>query len=423
LKLALFTNQFPGKVSTFFARDVRGLLEAGLQVDVFTIYPLDSSLWKWVPEVLNESVFPRDRVHHASLRDFRTRPVNRNWHRLPRFFSDTASISFSAMRFGPSPLVKSLYSCLLAGFWCQRFARNYDHVMSYWGNFPATCAYVFHRLAGRSIPFSLTLHAGTDLYRNQVFLRQKLLYADNIFVVCEFNREFIKRKFSDIYSLIESRIHLHHLGLDFSELPYTPQPRAAYSLIGVGTLSKLKGFDYLLRALSELRRRKYDVTLDLVGDGPEAGSLRSLCGELAISDHVRFHGWCDFAAVRDALLRATILVHPSISIGDAVPTVIKEAMALGTAVVASHVAGIPELLDGGRCGVLVPPRDVTALANGMESLLANPELREQFARAARERAEELLDLWRNTRQLAGILYNSCRRTAACPNGAFLAQTT
>lgn len=66
MKLALFTSQFPGKVSTFFARDVRGLLAAGVEVDVFSIYPEDRRLWKWVPEVLDESVFPRSRVHHAS---------------------------------------------------------------------------------------------------------------------------------------------------------------------------------------------------------------------------------------------------------------------------------------------------------------------------------------------------------------------
>ena len=70
--------------------------------------------------------------------------------------------------------------------------------------------------------------------------------------------------------------------------------------------------------------------------------------------------------------RATLLVHPSIGLGDAVPTVIKEAMALGTPVVASAVAGIPELLDEGRCGVLTPPRDPVALSEAMERLLDAP---------------------------------------------------
>jgi glycosyltransferase involved in cell wall biosynthesis len=403
LKLALFTNQFPCKVSTFFARDVRGLQEAGIQVDVFSMYPLDSSLWKWMPDILGDDVFPRYRVHHAPLRECLLSLGNRTGFRFSRFVADTAAVGFSALPFGPTAVAKSLYACLLGRLWCLRFADQYDHVMAYWGNYPATCAWMFHRLAGRKIPFSIMLHAGTDLYRNQVFLPQKLLYADNIFVVCEFNRAFIREKFADIFPAIESKIHVHHLGLDFSEFVGVPQARLPGSVVAVGRFDKLKGFDYLLRAIAELSKRGGDVSLELVGDGPEAPALRKVCADLGISDRVRFRGWCNFSQVRDAIRSATILVHPSIGIGDAVPTVIKEAMALGTPVIGSGVAGIPELLDDGRCGVLVPPKDVKALADAMESLLSTPEKREQLARAARAHAEKVLDLWQNTKQLADFL--------------------
>ena len=134
MKLALFTNQFPGKVSTFFARDVRGLQEAGIQVDIFSLYPLDGNLWKWVPEVLNEKVFPRSRVHHASLKECVLSLGTRTWFRLPRFVADTTAALCSALPFGPTAIAKSLYACLLARLWCLRFAGQYDHVMAYWGN-------------------------------------------------------------------------------------------------------------------------------------------------------------------------------------------------------------------------------------------------------------------------------------------------
>jgi len=296
----------------------------------------------------------------------------------------------------------------LARLWCLRFAGQYDHIMAYWGNYPATCAWMFHRLAGSRSPFSIMLHAGTDLYRNQVFLRQKLLYADNIFVVCEFNRSYIHKRFADIFPLIESKIRLHHLGLDFSELPYTSQAKPAGRVVGIGRFDKLKGFDYLLRAIGELSKRGVHVSLELVGDGPEAAVLRQLCAELGLTDRVTFRGWCSFSEVRDAIRTATILVHPSIDIGDAVPTVIKEAMALGTPVIGSRVAGIPELLGDGCCGTLVPPKDVKALADAIDSLLSKPELREQFARAARARVEKVLDLWQNTKQFAEVLSATCR---------------
>jgi glycosyltransferase involved in cell wall biosynthesis len=89
--------------------------------------------------------------------------------------------------------------------------------------------------------------------------------------------------------------------------------------------------------------------------------------------------------------------------------VIKESIALGTPVVASHVAGIPELLNDGKCGILVPPANATALADAIQTLLRNPDLRRRYADAAREYAEKKFDLWRNGKKLAEILNSTNRK--------------
>ena len=101
-------------------------------------------------------------------------------------------------------------------------------------------------------------------------------------------------------------------------------------------------------------------------------------------------------------------MHPSSDLGDAVPTVVKESMALGTAVVASDVAGIPELLDNGRCGILVPPKNVKLLVAAIESLLCNNLLRQDYSYKARKYAEQKFDLWRNGKNLAEQLRSTRR---------------
>ena len=131
---------------------------------------------------------------------------------------------------------------------------------------------------------------------------------------------------------------------------------------------------------------------------------------LGIADRVRFRGWLAFAEVRRAMSEATVLVHPSDGLGDGLPNVLREAMALGTPVIASRVAGIPEALDDGRCGLLVPPRDVAALAGALERLLGDATLRHTLARRARQRTEEKFDMWRNGAQLAEHL-RAIRRLA------------
>jgi colanic acid/amylovoran biosynthesis glycosyltransferase len=252
------------------------------------------------------------------------------------------------------------------------------------------------------------LHAGTDLYRDQVYLRQKLLYVDNVIVVCEFNREFIRRLYPDVFHIISGKIHVHHLGLDFDEFVFQPEGRAHRKILSVGRLDKYKGFEYLLHAAQALIERGLDIEVELVGGGGEEVSLAKLVHDLKISDRVRFQGWLPFDEVRKKMSQATILVHPSRGLGDAVPTVIKESIALGTPVVASNVAGIPELLDYGRCGVLVPPKDVKALAGAIATLLKSEPLRRRLALAGRKYAEEKFDLWKNGRQLAELLRSTKR---------------
>jgi hypothetical protein len=187
MRLAVFTNQFPGRVNTFFARDVRSLLEAGFEVDIFPIYPIEPALWRFVPGCLGEDILRRDKVHHIGfnqiLRSMRLIPQEK----FTAFLRDTVAISSSAARFGVEPLAKSTYVFGKALAWAQQFTDNFDHVLAYWGNYAATCAYLFNRLIDRPVRFSMFLHAGTDLYRKQVFLKQKLLYAQNIVVACEFN--------------------------------------------------------------------------------------------------------------------------------------------------------------------------------------------------------------------------------------------
>jgi colanic acid/amylovoran biosynthesis glycosyltransferase len=408
MRLAVFTSQFPGRVNTFFARDVRALLEAGFDIEIFPIYPLDASLWRYVPDCLNEKILPRNKVHHLSLHHV-VHPKLVGRKKYSALFQDIVRVSASATKFGVESLAKSVYALGKGMAWAREFPNNFDHVLAYWGNYAATCAYLYNRLSDQPVPFSMFLHAGTDLYRTQVFLDQKLLYADNIIVVCEFNRNFIRELYPDLFHLIAGKIRLHHLGLDLAEFPYQPGNRPRMKVLGVGALEKYKGFDYLLQAAGELIRRGIEIEVELVGDGKEREALKALTGKLDLSDRVSFRGWLPPHEVKDTMKRATLLVHPSIGLGDAVPTVIKESMALGTPVVASSIAGIPELLDDGRCGVLVPPRNVEALAGAIQGCLDNQATRRKYADTARQYAEQKFDTWRNGLQLAEVIRSTKRR--------------
>ncbi len=411
MRLAVFTNVFPAHVQTFFARDIRALLEANIEVDIFPFYSLDSKLWQYVPEILNEEIFPRKKVHHINLYQCLRFPKHCSLEKINKFLHDTAAITISSAKYGIRPIANSAYIFLKTWAWAQKYSNSYDHILAYWGNYSATCAYIFHRLSDRNIPLSILLHAGMDLYRDQIFLKEKLTYADNIFVVCDFNKRFIKKLYPRIYSNIENKIYLHHLGLDLNNFPFkesNEKENGQNKIIAVGRFVKQKGFDYLLRALYEVKKRGIKFELLLVGDGEEKESLHSLAKELKILDHVDFCGWRTIDEVKTLMSESTVLVHPSPDIGDAVPTVIKEAMALGTPVIATNVAGIPELLNDGKSGILIPPKDVILLADAIEKLLSDKRMLRKYSIEGRKFVEEKFDLWRNGKLLAGRISSTKR---------------
>jgi glycosyltransferase involved in cell wall biosynthesis len=406
MRLAVFTSKYPARIATFFERDMRALIEAGVEIDVFAIWPLNAAAWKHSLDLLSAEHLPRNRVHHLEpVQAMKlSRPVLRR--RLATASRDAASVLRAAARFGPVQLAKTAYALPKAWAWAAQYTHRFDHVLGYWGNYAATCAYAFHRLAAPGVPFSIWLHAGTDLYRAPVFMREKLAYADNVLTCCEFNQTYIFDQFGDVPG-IRQKLHICHHGLNLGEFPLQLDGRAPNRLLAVGSLSKKKGFDYLVRAAAVLKSRGVDVVVEIVGDGEERAALEALAAELGIADRVEFRGYLPFAGVREAMNRATIAVHPSDGLGDGLPNVIREAMALGAPVVASDVAGIPDALRDG-CGVLVPPKNADALADAIGRLLQDPAARRDIAINARRRTEEKYDLWQNGARLAQLLRSTRR---------------
>ena len=415
MRLAVFTSKYPARIATFFERDMRALIEAGLEIEVFAISPLEASAWDHSLDLLGPSHLPRHRVHHLEV--WQAVKLGRPLvlKRFGRVRTDTWAILRATARYGPVRLAKTAYALPKAWAWAAQYTGRYDHVLAYWGNYAGTIAYAFHRLAAPQQPFSIWLHAGTDLYRAPAFMREKLTYADNVLTCCEFNQGYIMERFGDVPG-IRRKLHVCHHGLNLGEFPFQQDGRAPATLLAVGSLSKRKGFDYLVRAAQELRAQGQDVKVEFVGDGEERSALQRLATNLGLADRVIFRGWQPFAAVRDAMNRATILVHPSDGLGDGLPNVVREAMALGTPVVASAVAGIPDALRDG-CGVLVPPKDVHALAGEIARLLREPQERRAIAQRARHRTEEKYDLWRNGATLAWLLQNTRRAGAARPTAS------
>jgi glycosyltransferase involved in cell wall biosynthesis len=180
----------------------------------------------------------------------------------------------------------------------------------------------------------------------------------------------------------ESSFEIVHYGIARGPDP-APLPDAPRLAI-VGRLIPIKGHEVLLRALAAVRKGLPEVTLDVAGDGPLGGELRATAARLGLGDAVTFLGHVSPAA--SVLDHAHVVVVPSF--GEGFGMVALEAMERGRPVIASRVGGLPEIVDDGRTGLLVPAADADALAGAIRELVSDPERAEAFGRAARARAAE-----------------------------------
>ncbi len=122
MRLAVFTNKYPSHVNTFFARDIRVLLEAKIEIDIFSFYPLDSRLWQYVPEILNEQIFPRKNAHHISLVQCVKFAKPYSLMEIYKYLHDTSAITISSAKYGIRPVAKSAYTFVKAWAWAQKYA-------------------------------------------------------------------------------------------------------------------------------------------------------------------------------------------------------------------------------------------------------------------------------------------------------------
>jgi glycosyltransferase involved in cell wall biosynthesis len=152
----------------------------------------------------------------------------------------------------------------------------------------------------------------------------------------------------------------------------------------VGRLVPVKGIEYLLKSAKILGEKFPDLRLLIVGDGPAKNQLQELAKKLGINSSVIFTGHRD--DVLNLVSCLDVFVLPSLSEG--IPMALLEAMAVGVPVVASNVGGIPEVLEDGKTGILIPARDEKIMANVCQNLLEHKETRELLAIKAKKVVEE-----------------------------------
>jgi colanic acid/amylovoran biosynthesis glycosyltransferase len=174
------------------------------------------------------------------------------------------------------------------------------------------------------------------------------------------------------------KIKIHHLGIDtnrFTVKTQYSQNGFSVNLITIGRLVEKKGIEYAIRAVSEISKTLHGVHYRIIGDGPLRDKLENTIRECNVGNFIELLGPKSQDEVIHILSQADIFIAPSVTAMDGdtegTPTVLMEAQALGLPVISTLHSGIPEVVEDGESGILVPERDVRLLADQIEKMIKN----------------------------------------------------
>ena len=278
--------------------------------------------------------------------------------------------------------------------------RGVQHFHAHFATLAARTARLASLISGRS--FSVTAHA-KDINHQDVsegVLREIVERAAFVATVTDHNVGRLEK----VNPLGLGTIHRLYNGIDLNRFAYEPPPlEEPPEILSVGRLVEKKGFPYLIEACRILKDRGRVFRCTIIGGGVEEQALRDRIAELSLGDVVRLAGVQSSEEVNAAMGRAALLALPCIVAEDgnqdALPTVMLEAMARGRPVVSTDLDSVNEIVDHLETGFTVPQRDSVALADAVERLLVDRDLRAAFGRAGRRKAERAFDLRSNVGRL------------------------
>ena len=257
------------------------------------------------------------------------------------------------------------------------------------------------------IGFSFTAHAQDFMLDvgSDELLREMCREAAFVVAVSDYSHELLVQKCPDV----AEKIHRVYNGIDLRKFKAGP-PRSSTlrpRILSIGRLVEFKGFGDLVAACAELKKRGIQFECEIIGDGPLRGELQNAIAVAGLDGIVRLAGALPQEEVVRRLADCDVFGLACIvdrkGASDVLPTVILEAMATARPIVSTRLAAVPEIVRDGESGLLVGPGDVEGLANALESLLRDPQLRARLGAAGRRNVEESFDVDKTVAQLLKLV--------------------
>ncbi|MEM9483575.1 MAG: glycosyltransferase [Cyanobacteria bacterium P01_F01_bin.116] len=399
MRIAFLVNNFPMLSETFVLNQITGLLDRGHDVDIYT-----QNLHSW------DKVHADVTAYRLRERTYEMKKVPKNYfQRILQGFWLIITHCFKAPRLIGCSLNVFAYGHQALNLWLLYTAislssrpnsqRNYDIIHCQFGT-QSYRGMAFKQLLSPT-PKLLVMFRGFDIsyyvkQNGSTVYKRPFQYTD----YCLANCNFFRQRVIDL-GWPADKIAVHFSGLDVGKFRLRlrqPDPTNNIHIATTGRLVEKKGIEYAIRAVAQVARQYPKLTYSIIGDGPLRERLQAVIHELNAQAYIHLVGWKNEAEIIQILDQCHLFIAPSVTAKDgnqdAPINVLKEAMAMGLPVISTDHGGIPELVEDGLSGHLVPERDVDSLVNKLNDLLTHPEQWPAMGQAGRAFVERHYDLHR-----------------------------
>jgi len=407
-RIAYYLWEYPALSQTFIQREINALRNSLGEVLIFS----DQTSNDFLDECLNQKPICLLPIDQEKLQLYKRYLFKRKLLTYINLFLYTLFRNYHPYKsyvFDKNTFKMAIYLSGLAN------ENKINHIHSPWADRCAFVALIASRLSGISYSIQARAH---DVHRKDYLygLREKFENADFAVTNTQYNFEHIK---SELIPSINGKLNLIYNGINLEK--FIPEQKRKESdiitLLCVARLIEQKGIIFLLQACKKLKDKGYNFICQIIG-GTESLymnyylEIKKLHNQLKLEDKVFFLESLPFSEVLNYYNKADIFVLPCViakdSSRDITPNALIEAMAMKLPVISTNVTGIPEIVDNGINGILIPPNNTEAIVEAIERLINNPQLGKKLGENARKKIEERFDIRKNINKYVYLFENRMR---------------
>lgn len=393
-------KRYPRYSETFVVNEILAHENAGLTINIFALRPpCDTHFQNSISHVRAPLTYIRKPIQgrmSESLTSLSPTAASYFWAELQELGKIIPEF-WGKLSFAQGEAASTVYQAV----WLAREVRlrGITHLHAHFGSVATSVTRLAAHFA--NVPYSFTAHAKDIFHESVDFddMTRKLRDASAVVTVSDYNQQYLQ----ETYGNVAAKVRRIYNGLNLSQLNYQCPQNRPLRIISVGRLVEKKGLKNLIEACRLLKQWGCYFQCQIVGTGPLEAELKQQIEALKLHSFVEIIGPRPQNEVFKLIQESAVFAAPYI-IGkdgnrDGLPTVLLEAMALGTACVATDVTGIPEMIRHQETGLMVPQENAEALAAALQSLLTNSDLRVTLADNARKLMESEFDINKNAATL------------------------